>query len=149
MTPSADPDPDRPEDDYVLSDQIGYLFRLANQRHSSIFMERTILDLTPTQFSALVRLAELGECSQNQLGRATAMDVATIKGVVGRLKAKGLVELAADPNDKRRLIVSLAPGQGDLIARLGEIGAEITRETLSPLTPAEQRSLLRLLKKLT
>lgn len=149
MTSSADPNIDQTEDDYVLSDQIGYLFRLANQRHSSIFMEKTILDLTPTQFSALVRLAELGEVSQNQLGRATAMDVATIKGVVGRLKAKGLIELASDPNDKRRLIVSLAPGTEDLIAQLGEIGGEISRETLRPLTAAEQKSLLRLLKKLT
>ena len=79
------------EEPYVLDDQIGYLLRLANQRHTLIFQEQAVLELTPTQFSAMVRLLDEGECSQNELGRRTAMDVATVKGVVDRLRAKGLV----------------------------------------------------------
>ncbi|MFM8991008.1 MAG: COX15/CtaA family protein, partial [Alphaproteobacteria bacterium] len=38
------------------------------------------------------RLRELGDTTQNQLGRLTAMDPATIQGVVRRLVARGLVE---------------------------------------------------------
>ncbi|MTI02946.1 MarR family winged helix-turn-helix transcriptional regulator, partial [Roseibium sp. RKSG952] len=77
------------DDSYLLDSQVGYLLRLANQRHASIFQSHTLEGLTPTQFAALVRIAELGKCSQNRLGRLAAMDVATIKGVVDRLKQKG------------------------------------------------------------
>ncbi len=78
---------------YRLDDQVGYILRLVSQRHASLFLSRLGSDLTPTQFAALVRLAELGQCSQNELGRQTAMDVATIKGVVDRLRGKGMVSM--------------------------------------------------------
>ena len=38
---------------YVLDDQIGYLMRLATQRHTAIFQEAMAEGLTPTQFSVL------------------------------------------------------------------------------------------------
>src|SRR5690606_42038618 len=58
-------------------------------------------------FAALARLHETGGTSQNQLGQLIAMDAATIKGVIDRLKARGLVSLAEDMQDRRRLVVSL------------------------------------------
>lgn len=136
------------EESYRLDEQIGYLLRLAMQRHTAIFQSEAPLELTPTQFAALIKLGELGQCSQNQLGRETAMDVATIKGVVDRLRKKGLVDFAADPNDKRRLNISIAEGQNELIPQLQTVGHDISRLTLSPLTPSEQKTFLRLLKKL-
>ena len=133
---------------YLLDEQIGYLLRLASQRHAAIFQANAIAGLTPTQFSALVRLGALGECSQNELGRHTAMDVATIKGVVDRLKAKGFVAVRPDPGDKRRTLISIAPAHRGLVRDLHEAGREITRQTLKPLSAAEQRTLVRLMKKL-
>ena len=106
-------------------------------------------EMTPTQFAAMVRLLEEGECSQNELGRRTAMDVATIKGVVDRLRSKGLVALNPDPNDKRRTTISAAGPAGDLRAALHDMGRRITAKTLAPLTPTERKTLLRLLSKLT
>ena len=70
--------------DYQLDDQVGYKLRLASQRHLEIF-SRHLPDMTPTQFSILVRLRDVGEVSQNQLGRLVAMDAATTKGVISRL----------------------------------------------------------------
>lgn len=134
--------------EYVLDDQVGYLLRLANQRHAVIFQELAILDLTPAQFSALVRLSEVSTCSQNQLGRLIAMDVATIKGVVGRLEKRGLVVRAADADDKRRSVLSLTQAGLDIVEQLHQMGHEVTRETLSPLTAAQQRTFLKLLNKL-
>ena len=93
---------------YRLDDQVGYLLRRVNQRHLALFAE-VIPEVTTTQLAAMARLAELGPMSQNQLGRATAMDAATIKGVVGRLMARGLVTTVPDPEDRRRLIVDLTP----------------------------------------
>lgn len=133
---------------YRLNDQVGYLMRLANQRHSALFQEVSPVGLTPTQFAALMKLAELGECSQNELGRRTAMDVATIKGVVERLRKKGLVEVNSDPNDKRRAVLSLAPDSLELMSELTLAGKKVSDLTLAPLSLAEQKTFLKLLRKL-
>ena len=71
--------------DYMLDEQVGFLLRRVSQRHLGIFAER-IPDLTATQFAALAKLCEVGPVSQNELGRRTAMDAATIKGVIDRLR---------------------------------------------------------------
>jgi MarR family transcriptional regulator, lower aerobic nicotinate degradation pathway regulator len=133
---------------YCLDDQVGYLLRLASQRHANIFQTRTIAGLTPTQFSALIRISEQGTCSQNRLGRLAAMDVATIKGVVDRLRQKGLIVAGPDPDDKRRTLISLSPKGAALVGDMQKVGHAITAETLKPLSAAEQRNLVRLLRKL-
>ena len=137
------------EGSYVLEDQIGYVLRIASQKHASIFQKHSMEGLTPTQFSALIRIAEIGECSQNRLGRLTSMDVATIKGVVDRLKKKGLLGLESDPNDKRRTIIKLTETSKNMIKNLHAAGSRISEETLKPLSPAEQVTLIRLLKKIS
>ena len=136
-------------DDYRLDDQVGYILRLASQRHAAIFQSMAPKGLTPTQFSTLMRLHEQGKCSQNRLGRLASMDVATIKGVVDRLHHKGLTVAESDPNDKRRTLISLSEKGAALILPLHETGHAITAETLKPLTSSEQHTLLKLLRKLT
>lgn len=135
-------------DDYILDDQVGYLLRLANQRHAVIFQRHVKDGLTPTQFSTLMRISEHGEVSQNHLGRLSAIDVATIKGVVDRLKAKALIQLRADSSDKRRSLISLSPAGAAMIEELKSLGAEISRETLDPLDPDERATFVRMLRKL-
>jgi DNA-binding MarR family transcriptional regulator len=63
--------------------------------------------LTQTQFAALAKLLEVGACSQNYLGRLIYLDASTIKGVVDRLRARGLVAICDDPYDRRRRAVTL------------------------------------------
>ena len=75
---------------YVLDEQVGFLLRVAMQRHTSIFTTRMIEGLTQTQFAALAKLYEVGPCSQNHLGRLIYLDAATIKGVVDRLTRAAL-----------------------------------------------------------
>ena len=134
---------------YRLDNQIGYILRLASQRHASIFQNKTINKLTPTQYSALIRIAEVKQCSQNHLGRLTSMDVSTIKGVIDRLHARGLVALNSDPDDRRRSLITLTQTAEDLLDQLYAIGHSITQNTLKPLSKAEQKQLISLLSKIT
>ncbi|WP_323039339.1 MarR family winged helix-turn-helix transcriptional regulator [Gemmobacter sp.] len=134
--------------DYVLDSQIGFLLRQATQRNSQIFQRHTFDDLTTTQFSALFRLVTMGECSQNELGRRTAMDVATIKGVVDRLRKKGYIATREDENDRRRTLLCIAPGHEGLRERLSDLGTRVTNETLGTLNAADRRQLLDLLGKI-
>jgi DNA-binding MarR family transcriptional regulator len=138
---------DAGEPEYRLQDQIGFVLRRAHQRHVAIFAAH-IGDLTPPQFAALAKLHETGATSQNQLGSLIAMDAATVKGVIDRLQARGLVELAPHGADKRRLVVSLTAEGRAAVERLIPLARQITAETLSPLTRKEAATLMRLVAKL-
>ncbi|MBA3447148.1 MAG: MarR family transcriptional regulator [Pseudaminobacter sp.] len=134
-------------ENYRLQEQVGFILRRAHQRHVSIFAAH-IGDLTPPQFAALAKLHDVGETSQNQLGQLIAMDAATVKGVIDRLKARGLVELTRHDVDKRRLLVSLTPTGREAIERLIPLAEKITEETLSPLSPKEAMTFMKLLAKM-
>jgi MarR family transcriptional regulator, lower aerobic nicotinate degradation pathway regulator len=134
-------------EEYRLDDQIGYVLRRVTQRHLSIFAA-AIPEVTTTQFAVLARLTETGPLSQNQLGRATAMDAATIKGVVDRLARLGLVATTADPADRRRLTVTLTEAGVALFASRTDTALTVSRETLAPLSPTEQKNLSALLARL-
>ena len=108
-----------------------------------------VKDLTPTRFAALAMLQERGGLSQNELGRLTAMDIATIKGVVDRLSAKGLVSVGQDPNDARRSLIKLTPEGTAVLAKAIPLGTQISAATLSPLTKSESLQLTALLRKIT
>jgi MarR family transcriptional regulator, lower aerobic nicotinate degradation pathway regulator len=137
-----------PKPSYILDEQIGFILRQVWQRHATIFAREIGINLTPTQWAALAKLTETGPCSQNQLGRLTAMDVATIKGVIDRLTARGLTETSADPDDGRRLLVSLTRAGQQLAEKTAPSALAITRETLAPLDARERETLVALLAKL-
>ena len=134
-------------EDYVLERQIGFIMRRAVQRHLSIFAA-VLPDITPTQFAALAKLCELGQASQNELGRLSAMDVATIKGVVDRLRARKLVKASAMKNDKRRLVLSPTKKGQAIFEKYIPKAAKATQLTLAPLDKEEQGKLIQLLKRL-
>jgi len=133
---------------YILDEQIGFILRQVWQRHAAIFAREIGINLTPTQWAALSKLRETGPCSQNQLGRLTAMDVATIKGVIDRLTARGLTETSSDPEDGRRLLVSLTRAGREMAEKAAPNALVITRETLAPLDAREREVLMGLLEKL-
>ena len=133
---------------YRLDDQVGFILRLVQQRHAAIFAGAFGEDLTAMQWAALARLADLGECSQNHLGRLVAMDVATIKGVVERLGRRGYVESRPDAGDRRRLILSLTEAGAKAYRACEATALEVTEATLAPLSGLERRTLLDLMEKI-
>lgn len=149
MTSNGTPANDPTVDDYRLEKQIGFILRLVSQRHSGIFADSISDELTPTRFAALAKLYEIGAMSQNELGRQTAMDGATIKGVVDRLRARGLVRTRPDPSDARRHLVELTTRGRDTASRAIPAARGITEKTLEPLGPKERKTLLELLCRLS
>lgn len=134
---------------YRLEAQIGYVLRRAHQRATSIF--NTVMGefgVTPTQLAALAKLDDVGRVSQNELGRLTALDSATIWGVVNRLARQGYVSQSPDPSDARLVMVELTDGGREATLRMKAVAAEVSRETLRPFTDEEAKQLLALLGRL-
>jgi DNA-binding MarR family transcriptional regulator len=142
--PAADP-----LDGYLVEDQVGFLLRRAHQRHAALFQEvMAHLDLTPTQFTALIKIVESRRVTQNQLGRLVATDPATIQGVVQRLIGRGLVGRTADPMDRRSAVLAPTEAGLDLARRAIASARRITAATLEPLDVTERARFLALLRKL-
>ena len=70
------------------------------------------------------------------------------KGVIDRLTARGLTETAPDPNDGRRLLVSLTRAGQQMADKAAPNALVISRETLAPLDAKERETLMALLGKL-
>ena len=134
---------------YVLEQQVGFLLRCAHQRASEMFKAVMAgFGVTPRQFAALAKLDDLGSVSQNQLGRLTAMDPATISGVIARLSARGYVRQAADPRDGRLLALALTAAGEQAITAMKGIAAQVSERTLEPLSEAEVSAFLKALCKI-
>lgn len=134
---------------YALEDQVGFLLRCAHQRATEDFnavMGR--FSVTPTQFAALAKLDDMGCVSQNQLGRLTRMDPATISGVVGRLIARGYVRQATDIKDARLVMLTLTPSGLTAARAMKGVAAEVSQRTLAPLNAGEASALLKALVKI-
>jgi DNA-binding MarR family transcriptional regulator len=134
--------------EYLLGDQVGFFLRQANQRHVAIFTDLIGEKLTTTQWAALAKLKEMQPCSQGNLGREIAVDMATIKGVVDRLVKRGLVRTQVDAADARRLVLNLTDDGEQTISRNSRAALDVSQETLRPLTLAERMMFLDLLKKI-
>ncbi|ASJ71359.1 MarR family winged helix-turn-helix transcriptional regulator [Granulosicoccus antarcticus] len=134
-------------EEYLLDEQVGYLLRLANQRHLEIFNDN-MPDLTPTQFAVLIRLEREDDISQNELGRRVGIDAATTNGVIDRLARKKLIQTRTDIKDKRRLRISLSSSGRSAVAAAIPIARETTRQTLCQLDTSETVQLIQLLKKM-
>jgi DNA-binding MarR family transcriptional regulator len=135
--------------EYVFSEQVGHLLRRAYQRHVAVFQQE-IPDsrLTGAQFCVMCALRDHGAISMSEIGRVTAIDQATVRGIVERLKARELVTTSADDVDRRKVIVAL---ERDGRALLGEVipaAHRISELTVAGLNTAEQVALLYLLRKL-
>ncbi len=135
---------------YRLETSAGHLLRRAHQRHQALYAETAAgLGLTGPQFAALLRLAEAGRATQNQLGRMAAMDSATVQGVVRRLALRGLVRVGLDPMDRRARVLSVTPEGHALLAEAKAAGKRANDTLLAPLDPGERAHLLSLLQRLS
>ncbi|MHA1536732.1 MAG: MarR family winged helix-turn-helix transcriptional regulator [Alphaproteobacteria bacterium] len=135
---------------YRLERQIGYVLRRAHQRASAIFKARFAPhNLTPTQFAALAKIADEEEVSQNYLGRLTAMDPATMKGVIDRLHRRSLIASKPDLTDRRRTLWRLTKSGERTLAQALPGALATSEETLAPLSEEERRVFLALLTRLT
>jgi len=146
----ADVKRDRPDtDDYDVTQQVGHLLRRVYQRHLSIFQDNASdPNLTSVQFVTLCALRDHGPSSQTELVKATAVDQGTIRGIIERLSARGLITTSGDEQDGRKIIMSLTPAAEHLLEEMIPAAHLISDLTMADLNPAERVALLYLLRRI-
>ena len=135
--------------EYDFSEQVGHLLRRAYQRHLAIFQANACEpQITSTQFVTLCTLRDRGPSNQTDIIAATGIDQATIRGIVERLKQRGLVEFQSDPHDRRKVIVTLTGSGTELLQRMIPRAQQISELTMGDLNAAERAALMFTLKKM-
>ncbi|SFE59611.1 DNA-binding transcriptional regulator, MarR family [Paracidovorax wautersii] len=140
---------DSQEEGYVFSEQVGHLLRRVYQRHTALFQEY-IPDsqLTAAQFVVLCSLHDQGSSSLAEVVKATVIDQATIRGVVDRLKQRGLISVDHDRVDRRKVVIELTSEGRHLVRKMQPFARKITQSTYGRLNPAERLALDFLLRKM-
>ena len=104
------------------------------------------LDLTYTQYIAMMVLWETGQILSRELGERLYLDSGTLSPVLKKLEEKGYITRRRPSDDERNLLVALTD-EGEA---LKERALNIPRQLGSciPLAPEEARELYRLLYKI-
>jgi DNA-binding MarR family transcriptional regulator len=138
-----------PEVRNPLAEKPGHLLRRAQQRAAAIYSEESQdFGITGAQHVIMVALAHNPGTDQNTLAELVDLDRWTTGDVVARLQRAGLVVRAVNPNDRRGRLVFLAPAGQAVVDRMGAAVERTQRRILAPLSKAEQREFLRLVRKL-
>lgn len=128
----------------------GHLIRRLQQKSTQVFQAQTQaagFDFTSVQFAALDTIAEQPGIDQATLASTISFDRATIGGVIDRLEAKGLVLRSVSPHDRRARLLTLTPAGKQLLAESRPVVEALQADILSPLSPAEQATFLKLARK--
>ncbi|WP_082476076.1 MarR family transcriptional regulator [Methylobacterium sp. Leaf99] len=135
---------------WPLAERPGFLMRRLHQIHVSLFSELCgAFRVTPLQYSLLSLLRARDGADQTTLALAVALDRTTTTGALKRLQARGLVERSPSPADRRAQHCRLTPEGCALLLRMEGAARQAHALTLAPLSPAEQATLIHLMKKVT
>jgi len=105
-------------------------------------------DLTPAEFGVLEALYHKGPMLAGEVQRRTLVSSGGITYLVDRLVARGLVERQPCPGDRRANLVALTPRGTAFVDRIFPEHARVIADAMATLTPREQATVTRLLRRL-
>lgn len=115
--------------------------RAVTRRYAQLLAE---VGLTYPQYLTLLALWEaVDPLSVSDLGTRLHLDSGTLTPLLKRMESAGLVSRARDPQDERRVLVSVTDGGLALRARVADVPAQLVAGTR--MTEAEGRTLRALL----
>lgn len=104
------------------------------------------LDLTYTQYIAMMVLWEREEISVKELGECLWLDSGTLTPVLKKLEAKGYIVRSRSEADERTVLLTVTPKGWDLRTRAADVPAQVGSGVC--LTAAEAGALHTLLHKM-
>ncbi|WP_309084909.1 MarR family winged helix-turn-helix transcriptional regulator [Chelativorans sp.] len=135
---------------YVLEKHNAHLIRLAHQRGTALFQKAfENYSITPTQVAVLATLLRHGNMPQNQLGKITAIDTATLSPLLRRLQLMGLTRRKQSEQDQRVNLVGLTVKGVEFTLEVLPISQAVSEEVVAPLKPRDRKRFIELLKLIT
>lgn len=135
-------------DTTFLESLLGYNARRAALAVIEVFLERMgAYRLRPVDFSVLSLVTHNAGITSRQLCSALGILPPNLVSLVAALEKRGLIERMPHPRDGRATGLHATPAGLKLMRQAERTAAELEAEVARRLTPTEQRTLLRLLRK--
>ena len=132
-----------------LLESVGYLLSRIGSESRRRFVDALLEhDLALSAYSALMVVGSAPGVTQRQLATAIGIDPRNLVPILDDLALSGLVARLSHPVDRRRHVMTLTPAGRAKLARLREVGSRVELAFLKPLSAAERKQLLALLRKL-
>jgi DNA-binding MarR family transcriptional regulator len=96
--------------------------------------------LSVTQWRVMAALGRFAPLTASDVGQRIVMDKVAVSRAVAGLLKRGLVERAADRNDRRRASLRLSPRGKAMHARIVPLALSYEQRLYEALTPDERRS---------
>ena len=96
------------------------------------------LDLPAADINVLANLADGAGQTVGALAAATATRPSTLTSLLDRLTRRGYLERQSDPGDRRSFVVVLTPDGLAAAKRAAEAIANLERQALATVTPAQR-----------
>ncbi|AEG93601.1 transcriptional regulator, MarR family-like protein [Ramlibacter tataouinensis TTB310] len=136
-------------DTTYLESLLGYNARRAALAVIEVFLERMArYQLRPVDFSVLSLITHNPGITSRQLCAALGILPPNLVGMVGALEKRELIVRKPHPRDGRAMGLHLTPAGQKLMQGAERTAAELEGEVATRLSPAEQKTLIRLLKKI-
>ena len=131
-----------------LEGLIGYNARRAALSVIEVFLDRmAVYELRPVDFSVLSLVVHNAGITSRQLCSTLGILPPNLVNLVATLERRGLIERMPHPRDGRATGLHATAAGLKLMRQAERTAAELEDEAASRLTPAEKRTLLRLLNK--
>lgn len=101
--------------------------------------------VTALQYTALSVLERRPSMSSSDLARASFVRVQSTSDLIAALVRRGLIERAVDPENRRRLLISLTDAGYEFLQTYDPLVAELESEMLAGLSEDERGDFRRLL----
>ncbi len=136
-------------DTTFLDNLLGYNARRAALAVIEVFLQRMKpYRLRPVDFSVLSLVLHNPGLPARQLCTTLGILPPNLVNLVGNLEERGLLERKPHPRDGRATGLHPTPAAAQLMRKAEKTAAELEAEVAGRLTPSEQQTLLRLLRKL-
>ena len=136
-------------DTSYLESLLGYNARRAALAVIEVFLEAMApYQLRPVDFSVLSLIAHNAGITSRQLCTALGILPPNLVGIVNALEKRDLISRRPHPRDGRAMGLHLTAAGEKLVRAAERTASELEAGVAARLSPAEQRTLLRLLKKI-
>ena len=126
----------------------GHLIRRLHQVSTAYFTEECGADLTAVQYAALVAVGSHPGIDATRLSEVIYFDRSTIGDVLDRIESKGWIVRRSTPEDRRIKLCTLSPTGREVLRQIAPGIRRVQERLLAPLTPAEAKTVVRLLAKM-
>jgi DNA-binding MarR family transcriptional regulator len=133
-----------------LADRVLFALGRASQQSQRLVRQHMTQAGVRTQhYHVLASLADDGEAAQATLADRIGFDRSDLVTLLDELEELKLLARRVDPADRRRKIVAITPAGEKQLDAMDELIYAAEADLLEPLTAAERKTLLALLRRLS